>query len=59
MQSLRQFYNENPKKFNFTFNTLLSYVKKGMVKEGLFIVKNEKRNSYYIKDKDLFLSNFK
>ena len=59
MIALKKFYTENKDKFAFSFNTLLNYIKKGMVKDGLFVVKNEKRDSYYVIDKDLFLSNFK
>lgn len=59
MIGLKKFYIENKDKFAFSFNTLLNYIKKGIVKDGLFIVKNDKRDSYFVTDKDLFLANFK
>lgn len=58
MQSLRQFYNENKDKIKIHFNTLRKYVKMKDF-DGLIIVENKKRDTYYVSDKDLFLANFK
>ncbi|MCT7466975.1 hypothetical protein N5T78_10315 [Aliarcobacter cryaerophilus] len=59
MVLLKKFYDENKEKFNMSYESVLNYIKRGLVEKGIKIVNNEKRNSYYVSDKDLFLANFK
>ena len=56
---LKKFYDENKEKFNLSYASVVNYIKRGLVINGIKIVNNEKRSSYYITDKDLFLANFK
>lgn len=58
MKSLKQFYDENKDVIGIHLNTLKKYLKTKDFK-GIKIVKNEKRDSYFVTDKDLFLANFK
>lgn len=56
---LKKFYDENKEKFNLSYASVVNYIKRGLVTKGIKIVNNEKRSSYYVSDKDLFLANFK
>lgn len=59
MTLLRKFYNANKDKFEVSYETVLNYIKRGLIKNGIQKIDNLKRSSYYVTDKDLFLSNFK
>lgn len=59
MVLLKKFYDENKENFNMSYESVLNYIKRGLVIKGIKIVNNEKRSSYYVSDKDLFLANFK
>ena len=59
MVLLKKFYDENKEKFNLSYASVVNYIKRGLVEKGIKIVNNEKRSSYYVSDKDLFLANFK
>ena len=56
---LKKFYDENKEKFNLSYASVVNYIKRGLIKEGIKIVNNAKRSSYYVSDKNLFLANFK
>ncbi len=59
MVLLKKFYDENKENFNISYESVLNYIKRGLIKKGIKIVNNAKRSSYYVSDKDLFLANFK
>lgn len=59
MTLLKKFYDKNKENFDISYETVLNYIKRGLIDKGIHIVKNEKRDSYFVTDKDLFLANFK